>query len=47
VFGVEGKVGAGEPAVGSVGLVEDWDVRSNPLLLDEPSQALRRSVGAI
>jgi hypothetical protein len=47
VFGVEGKVGAGERAVDSVGLVEGWDVRSNPLLLDESGQALRRSVGAV
>ena len=32
-FGVEGEVGAGERAVGSVGLVEDRDVRGNVFLL--------------
>jgi len=37
-FRVEGKVGAGERTVGSVGLVEDRDVRSDLLLLDEQAR---------
>jgi len=40
-FGVEGEVGAGERAVGSVGLVEDRDVRGNVFLFDQPCQAVR------
>ena len=40
-FGVEGEVGAGERAVGSVGLVEDRDVRGNVFLFDQPGQAVR------
>jgi hypothetical protein len=32
-FGVEGEVGAGERAVGSVGLVKDRDVRGNAFSL--------------
>jgi len=44
---VECEIGPGERAVGSVGFVEDRDVRSGRLLLDQPSQALRRPVGAV
>ena len=40
-FGVEGEVGAGEGAVGSVGLVADRDVRGNVFLFDQPCQAVR------
>ena len=40
-FGVEGEVGAGERAVGSVGLVEHRDVRGNVFLFDQPCQAVR------
>ena len=46
-FGVEGKIGAGERAVGSVGLVEDRNVRRDLLAFVQPSQALRRTVGAV
>jgi hypothetical protein len=42
-FGVEGKVGAGERAVGSVGLVEDRDVRGNVFLFDQPSGEVAES----
>ena len=40
-FGIEGEVGAGERAVRPIGLVEDRDEWRDPLLFDEPGQALR------
>ena len=35
---IESEVGAGKRAVGSVGLVEDRDVRGNVFLFDQPCQ---------
>ena len=40
-FGIESEGGAGKRAVGSVGLVEDGDVRCNVFLFDQLCQAVR------
>src|SRR5438046_2068192 len=39
-LGVIGKVLAREGAVGMLGFVEHWDVRLDPLLIDQPVQHL-------
>src|SRR5215468_1813989 len=44
---VEGKVLSAQPAIFALGFLNDRNVRSDPLLVDDPVQRRRRSVGSV
>jgi len=44
---VVGELGPPECAIGSLGLLEHWEMRLDPALVDQPVEHLRRPVSAI
>ena len=44
---VEGEVGPLESPVLALRLVDDWDVRRDPALVDQPGEVFGRAVGAV